>query len=647
MCPVCQKPYRTDELIVQCTLCDRWLHGSCEHILSEDSTLSTSGDLICSLCRPMAGLSSNNEGLPTSSSSPPKSSSPSDQAPLLVVTAHANQMPMAQPQLPTPKATKLDEGVYLTDTGLAQLKSIRVKPLPKKAAAAAVTALATNSKSKRAVLANYIGGGVKRNNSSSIQDDDMLGNSGTSDDEGSKKTTATVPTARAAKGYTGIGGFHVKVRGQRRRQDATSNADLPDENLHDDTVPGTNKRKRDRRPVKKKSLLEEHMPPEMQEAFFGTDLAEKSRLMAQHHITVAPLQLNEQTVLNNNSNNEYTIKLDHETVNRFLIKKATKLALVVKEEQKQQQQQPSITSVPTPSNSIPAAAMSAADDESDMQEILDNEEFCNFVEYMMSSSKTTQDPMLPLCGPTDIEDFLEFIEHPEAHNDLQAVDLLNNTSVATSNSSTSVQVIQSQQTTMITSNTSSHHPSNSQVPLATPTSNLVVMATNVNDNSKQIINNLAREMMESTSLHTTTTSSILNTGLIVKQEYDHAMMVSQQQQQQQQQPMIRMQIMPSTSTPAPASTTPTQDRSGSTTTEHTNLMERTREDELLGQNATMSNVLFCNVNHPELKQQFPGKTIVDYFCLIFSVRLATNLFIFQFLILYLHVSRKSKNIQGH
>jgi hypothetical protein len=112
---------------------------------------------------------------------------------------------------------------------------------------------------------------------------------------------------------------------------------------------------------------------------------------------------------------------------------------------------------------------------------------------------------------------------------LLAVDLLNNSNSthqnpSISNSNNSVQVIQSHQTTMITSTTSSHHPTNSQVPLATPTSNLVVMATNVNDNSKQIINNLAREMMESTGLHTTTTASILsqsnisNTSLIVKQE---------------------------------------------------------------------------------------------------------------------------------
>ncbi|CAF4868836.1 unnamed protein product, partial [Rotaria magnacalcarata] len=80
------------------------------------------------------------------------------------------------------------------------------------------------------------------------------------------------------------------------------------------------------------SVLEEYMPPDMQEAFFGSDLAEKSRLMAQNHIPIVPLQLHDQTI--NNNNNEYTIKLDHDTVNRFLIKKATKLALAVKEEQR-------------------------------------------------------------------------------------------------------------------------------------------------------------------------------------------------------------------------------------------------------------------------------------------------------------------------
>ncbi len=86
----------------------------------------------------------------------------------------------------------------------------------------------------------------------------------------------------------------------------------------------------------------------------------------------------------------------------------------------------------------------------------------------------------------------------------------------------------------------------------------------------------------------------------------------------QQQPMIRVPLMPSAS--IPASTTPTQDRSGSATAEHTNLMERTREDELLGTNATMSNVLFCNVNHPDLKQQFPGKKVYFFSLIVFQRR---------------------------
>jgi len=102
----------------------------------------------------------------------------------------------------------------------------------------------------------------------------------------------------------------------------------------------------------------------------------------------------------------------------------------------------------------------------------------------------------------------------------------------------------------------------------------------------------------------------------------------------QQQTMIRMPLMPSTSTPTPTSTTPTQDRSGSTTAEHTNLMERTREDELLGTNATMSNVLYCNVNHQDLKQQFPGKKNLFYCFVVYSKNYS-----FQSFIIYLRVSK--------
>lgn len=392
ICPVCTKNYRTDELIVQCTMCDRWLHGACEHILSEDSTLSTGADFVCSLCRPANTVLTSNETLTVVNS--PKLSSPSDQAPLLVVAP--NQVPtnlpiIPQPQLPTPKATKLDEGVYLTDLGVAQLKSIRVKPLPKKGPGATASGTASNNKGKRGGLAGCLTGSIKRNNSNSVHDDEASGQnttgagSGTSDDEGTKKPSATVPTVKAAKGYTGIlfwhelyflkhiernrilyclgvGGFQVKVRGQRRRPDAVSTTDAGQDDMAHEEVPGTNKRKRDRRPLKKKNFLEEHMPPEMQEAFFGSELAEKSRLLGQSQTPMNPLPLNEQaTPAVTNPNNEYIIKLDHETVNRFVIKKAAKLAQAVKEEQRQ----PPTTPITLP----PAMPPPSAEDESEMRRI--------------------------------------------------------------------------------------------------------------------------------------------------------------------------------------------------------------------------------------------------------------------------------------
>ena len=107
------------------------------------------------------------------------------------------------------------------------------------------------------------------------------------------------------------------------------------------------------------------MPPEMREAFFGSNLAEKSRLMAQNPASIAPLQSSDQittTAINNNTNNEYTIKLDHETVSRFLMKKATKLALGVKDER----QQP-VVPTPAPSNSVQPPNIPGTDDDNEMR----------------------------------------------------------------------------------------------------------------------------------------------------------------------------------------------------------------------------------------------------------------------------------------
>lgn len=124
------------------------------------------------------------------------------------------------------KSIKYDEGVYLTESGLAHLKSIRPK-----------TVTHPMRKSKQSTQKN-------------INDDER------SDEEKIKKASIKKYTGkspfRSRKSSflpSGIGGFVVKIRGNRRRQDL----------LHMDSELLRTKNKRLR-----KTILEEHMPPEMQ-----------------------------------------------------------------------------------------------------------------------------------------------------------------------------------------------------------------------------------------------------------------------------------------------------------------------------------------------------------------------------------------------
>lgn len=178
-CPLCQRKYRPDELIIQCQNCTRWCHGLCANIFTEEMAEKMSHEQLfyCLLCKP-------------------------DQSTLTLMRYTPDQ------QLTQLKSVKYDEGVYLTEHGLSHLKSIRPKTL---------TQITRKSKQK-------------------VQFDEER-----SDEEKTKKSTI--------KKYTGIGGFIVKIRGNRRRQDL----------LHMDSELLRTKNKRLR-----KTILEEHMPMEMQ-----------------------------------------------------------------------------------------------------------------------------------------------------------------------------------------------------------------------------------------------------------------------------------------------------------------------------------------------------------------------------------------------
>ena len=52
-CPLCEEAYEDGELIVTCTSCNRWCHGECDSIQTEDDAEKCfEAGYVCQLCRP-------------------------------------------------------------------------------------------------------------------------------------------------------------------------------------------------------------------------------------------------------------------------------------------------------------------------------------------------------------------------------------------------------------------------------------------------------------------------------------------------------------------------------------------------------------------------------------------------------------------
>ena len=104
-CPLCLRNYRLDELIIQCRNCNRWCHSMCANIFTEEMAEKKCHEqtFLCLLCKPDQSTLTLMRYLSTNSSN--------DQ------------------QISQAKSVKYDEGVYLTENGLAHLKSIRPKTM--------------------------------------------------------------------------------------------------------------------------------------------------------------------------------------------------------------------------------------------------------------------------------------------------------------------------------------------------------------------------------------------------------------------------------------------------------------------------------------------------------------------------------------
>ncbi|XP_066537904.1 histone-lysine N-methyltransferase 2C isoform X2 [Hoplias malabaricus] len=299
-CPICLLDYSEEEVIIQCRLCDRWMHASCQGFHTEEElekVADTSFD--CSLCQGHKSLS-----------------------PVLGLSAKSDLDLLDLPVIPqmAPKSRDLDltrtytqDGVCLTESGLSQLQSLanaasrRRRPKPK-------LKLKIINQNSVAVLQTPLDPQTELSRDGDLDDSRAEGevvDGEAKSDSSPEREPAADDEAKAEtckkrkrKPYRpGIGGFMVRQRNRTGpgkakpalgRKDSTGSVsetqqgkdegwgepapDTPvDEKPPVSDFPETPEVKVRKRYRKKKTKLEEAFPTYLQEAFFGKDLLDKSK----------------------------------------------------------------------------------------------------------------------------------------------------------------------------------------------------------------------------------------------------------------------------------------------------------------------------------------------------------------------------------
>ncbi|XP_041823896.1 histone-lysine N-methyltransferase 2C-like isoform X4 [Melanotaenia boesemani] len=279
-CPVCQRTYSQDDLILQCQQCDRWVHAVCQGLTTEEEVeVAADEGFDCSLCR-THGRSSYGSS-----------------------EALAPYMPPIISRIREPDTkTYTQDGVCLTESGLSHLQSL-VEPLtsPRKyRRCKPKLKLRIINQNRVSVLQTPEPDlPTEQDHSRGELGCDMKSDSSperdhTHNDDASKEPDITDGNKkRKRKPYRpGIGGFMVRQRGGKAglsriklcRKDSTEPLQGQDEGVMDadvamemppDASQATEKVKKRYR--KKKTKLEEAFPLYLQDAFFGRDLLERSR----------------------------------------------------------------------------------------------------------------------------------------------------------------------------------------------------------------------------------------------------------------------------------------------------------------------------------------------------------------------------------
>ncbi|XP_049896001.1 histone-lysine N-methyltransferase 2C-like isoform X2 [Epinephelus moara] len=279
-CPLCQRQYTQDELILQCQQCDRWVHAVCQGLNTEDEVeVAADEGFDCSLCR-THGRSSYGR-------------SDSFDSPYMAQIISRIREPVC-----AETKTYTQDGVCLTESGLSHLQSL-VEPLtsPRRYRRCkpklklriinqnSVSVLQTPPDPDPPTEQDPCRGDVE----SEMKSDSSPERDHAHDDDVTKEPEVTDGNKkRKRKPYRpGIGGFMVRQRGGRAgpsriklcRKDSSEMLPGRDEEVSMETVPPADQttEKVKKRYRKKKTKLEEEFPSYLQEAFFGRDLLDRSR----------------------------------------------------------------------------------------------------------------------------------------------------------------------------------------------------------------------------------------------------------------------------------------------------------------------------------------------------------------------------------
>ncbi|KAM9839742.1 histone-lysine N-methyltransferase 2C-like [Aulostomus maculatus] len=276
-CPLCQRLYTHDDLILQCQQCDRWVHAICQGLTTEDEVeIAADEGFDCSLCRTQ-GRSSY----------------------VRLDSFSAPYMAQIISRIREPDTkTYTQDGVCLTESGLSHLQSL-VEPL-------------TSPRRYRRCKPKLKLRIINQNSVSVLQthpdpdtpteqdpgrgdlDCDIKSDSSPERDHTHENDITKEPEVtdgnkkRKRKPYRpGIGGFMVRQRGGKAgpsriklcRKDSVAMLPGQDEDLATEMAPAADQTvdKVKKRYRKKKTKLEEAFPSYLQEAFFGRDLLDRSQ----------------------------------------------------------------------------------------------------------------------------------------------------------------------------------------------------------------------------------------------------------------------------------------------------------------------------------------------------------------------------------